>query len=225
MPIGVFGKYPGKRDFMALNLPKGVVGVIENWMQTAVAISRERLGRQWLQYYAVHPIWNFRLGEDIAGTDCIGALMPSIDGIGRYFPLCLIAHAPPGLSFPLFGEISGDWIEGLHARLLSALEEGDVPGPDRLLAGLEAPLATSTGHGAQAFAGGYRLVVPSPDEPESMARFAALEMRVAAKARSLFWTRGGQYVPPQILSAKGLPDPLLYTEMMGGPGGADEQRR
>ncbi len=149
MPVGLFGKYPAKRDFLALNLPKGVVTVLETWLQKAVAISRERLGRQWLSYYSVHPIWNFRLGEEIAGADCLGALMPSVDGVGRYFPLCLVAHAPPGLSFPLFEEISGEWIEALNARLLSVLAEGEGPEPEALMAGLEDPLAATTGQGVE----------------------------------------------------------------------------
>lgn len=225
MPVGVFGKYPGKRDFLALNLPKGVVGVIENWLQTAVAISRERLGRQWVHHYATHPIWNFRLGEEIAGTDCIGALMPSVDGVGRYFPLCMVAHAPPGISFPLFEEIPGDWIELLHARLLSALSDDGALEPDQLLSDLEDPPAASTGDDVQAFAWGYRLLAPSSDDPELMKRLEAFERRVVSKTRSLFWTRGGQYVPPQMLSAKGLPDPVIYSEMMGWSGGIDEQRR
>lgn len=214
MPVGLFGKYPAKRDFLALNLPKGAVTVLETWLQKAVAISRERLGRQWLSYYSVHPIWNFRLGEEIAGADCLGALMPSVDGVGRYFPLCLVAHAPPGLSFPLFEEISGDWIEALNARLLSALAEGEGPEPEALMAGLEDPLAATTGQGVETIPGGYRQALP--EGPEAFARFAALEMRAAARGRSLFWTRGGQYVPAQLLSTQGLPDPALYGDMIGG---------
>ena len=221
MPVGLFGKYPGKRDFLALNLPRGVADVIEPWLQKAVAISRERLGRRWQDYYFIHPIWSFRLGAGITGSDCIGALMPSVDGVGRCFPLCILAHAPAGTAFPLHGDIPGEWTGDLHARLLSALSEDEVPDPESLLAGLGDPPPAAMPEGMIKLAGGYALTGEGGEDDDLSARFAAAEVFAAARGRALFWTEGGQYVPPRILSFAGMPDPALYTMMMGGTGDGD----
>lgn len=218
MPVGLFGKYPGKRDFLALNLPRGVAGVVEPWLQKAVAISRERLGQVWKDYYFIHPIWSFRLGAGIAGSDCIGALMPSVDGVGRCFPLCIVAHAPPQAAFPLYGEIPAEWIGDLHARLLSALSENEVPDPENLLAGLQDPPHAVMPEGMQPLRGGYAFAGEGTEDDGMPARFALAERFTVARGRALFWTQGGQYVPPQLLSFAGMPDPALYTRMMGGTG-------
>ena len=43
MPFGIFGKLPQKRDFIAHNLPRGVLEPFETWLQSAVAASRAEL--------------------------------------------------------------------------------------------------------------------------------------------------------------------------------------
>lgn len=65
-------------------------------MQGCVSASRDNLGELWLQGYLNAPIWRFWLGADICGATVLGALMSSLDGIGRYYPLTLFAYANPG---------------------------------------------------------------------------------------------------------------------------------
>ena len=89
MGFGLFGKLPQKRDFVSVNLPLAVLNPFETWLQSAVAASRSEIGRGWEDYYLVAPIWRFWLGREIFGTVCAGALMPSVDQVGRYFPLAI----------------------------------------------------------------------------------------------------------------------------------------
>ena len=96
MGFGIFGKLPQKRDFIALNLPRAVLEPFENWLQSAIAASRNELGTAWQDLYLVSPIWRFWIGGDILTTACAGALMPSVDSVGRFFPLAIIYHAEPG---------------------------------------------------------------------------------------------------------------------------------
>ena len=109
MGFGLFGKLPQKRDFMSVNLPHAVLNPFETWLQSAVAASRNEIGRNWENYYLVAPIWRFWLGKDVLGTACTGSLMPSVDQVGRYFPLAIMYWAEPGetLTPPLINPIDG----------------------------------------------------------------------------------------------------------------------
>ena len=90
MAFGVFGKLPQKRDFIALNLPRTVLEPFETWLQSAVAASRSELGAAWQELYLVSPIWRFWIGGEIFGVACAGALIPSVDKVGRFFPLAIL---------------------------------------------------------------------------------------------------------------------------------------
>ena len=49
------------------------------------------LGQAWAEAYNRAPIWRFWLGSDFCGEATIGAFMPSVDGVGRPFPLTVFA--------------------------------------------------------------------------------------------------------------------------------------
>ncbi len=144
MPFGLFGKLPQKRDFVSVNLPHAVLNPFETWLQQAVAASRNDMGRTWENYYMVAPIWHFWLGPEIFGTTVAGALMPSVDQVGRYFPLSILYVADQGerLPPPLLAPMD-DWYAQIDQRLLSVLGDHpvDVGG---LLAGLVPPSASTT---------------------------------------------------------------------------------
>ena len=90
MACSLFGKLPSKRDFVAIRAPRRFLTVWENWVQAGLASSREQLGNGWQEAYLSAPIWRFWLGRHLAGRPVLGALMPSVDGIGRYFPVCAL---------------------------------------------------------------------------------------------------------------------------------------
>ena len=148
MPIGVYGKYPGKRDFIALNLPRSVLQPIENWLAAALATSRELLGRKWQGHYMVQPVWDFRIGAGICGRECIGAMVPSVDGVGRTFPLIMLACASAADECylePSDDAESGQWLDQVHERLLLALGDEPPRDPGDLVAGLGEPGAKQLG--------------------------------------------------------------------------------
>ncbi len=96
MPCGLFGKLPAKRDFIALNAPSDFLAVYEKWLQGGLTASRLELGNRWQEAYLNAPIWRFWLGGAHGGQTVAGAFMPSVDGVGRYFPLTVFAAASPG---------------------------------------------------------------------------------------------------------------------------------
>jgi type VI secretion system protein ImpM len=140
MGFGLFGKLPQKRDFLSIGLSSAVLHPLENWLQSAVAASRNDIGRQWQDYYLVAPVWRFWLGPEIVGTACAGALMPSVDQVGRYFPLTIVYVAGPGEALPPpYLDPADRWYQMIEARLLSVLSMHDQADVTNLLGGLLAP--------------------------------------------------------------------------------------
>jgi len=133
MEVGVFGKLPTRRDYVQQGLDRRLMEVLDPWLQNGVAASREALGEGWLDAWLCAPIWRFWLGRRIAGRTALGAMMPSVDGVGRYFPLCVIGSAER-LAPPEMDDHAG-WFDAVETLMLAALAEGGSYEP--LLAGLE----------------------------------------------------------------------------------------
>ena len=87
MPCNLYGKLPTKRDFVAMGATRDFLDQWEPWLQSGVSASQAMLKDQWQQAFLRAPIWRFWLGADLCGVTMIGAFMPSLDKVGRYFPL------------------------------------------------------------------------------------------------------------------------------------------
>ena len=87
---GFFGKFPSHGDFVARRLPAGFLQPWDAWLQAGLADSLDRLGDAWLPTYLNSPIWRFALCVGVCGPQAWGGvLMPSVDRVGRYFPLTI----------------------------------------------------------------------------------------------------------------------------------------
>lgn len=221
MACGVYGKLPAKRDFIALNVSSPVLTVIERWLQGAVAASRNQLGGSWQDIYLTAPIWRFWLGSDICGTWCTGAVMPSVDGIGRYFPLAVVSHGqerealPPPLDDPLEG-----WFEEAESALLSALDTERGLDGYGLLSGMRdasAFVAVRAQDKARAVRRGFIWAdLQSADGTSIPTGIRDEDYRIATQARTYWWTKGGQRYGPRFYSHPGMPDPALYANLLTG---------
>ena len=121
--IALFGKLPARRDFIARNVPGPVLEVVEPWLQESLAQSRESLGKGWLETYLAAPMWRFWWARSLAGAGAAGVLMPSVDRMGRYFPLLGLALAPREADFALPSAADDGWYMALETALLAALDE------------------------------------------------------------------------------------------------------
>ncbi|MEO1457159.1 MAG: type VI secretion system-associated protein TagF [Pseudomonadota bacterium] len=93
---GYFGKISGYGDFVRKDLAPSFIEVWEPWLHAGLQASREALGHRWQEAYLTAPIWRFALPPGLAGPEgMIGVLMPSVDRVGRFFPLTLAA--PSGI--------------------------------------------------------------------------------------------------------------------------------
>jgi type VI secretion system protein ImpM len=61
-------------------------------LQSCVAESQRALGGAWLDRYLTAPVWRFILTPGVLGArGWAGVLLPSVDRVGRYFPLTVCA--------------------------------------------------------------------------------------------------------------------------------------
>jgi type VI secretion system protein ImpM len=218
MPVGVYGKYPGKRDFIATNVPRSVLTPLEAWLQGGMASSRESLARAWESAYLVQPIWNFWIGASVTGVDCAGALVPSVDRIGRHFPLVILAHAGPEIAgFASWRRVmSSEWPACVHARLLSALDDHPPSEQQILIDGLSDPEAAdkTMPESAASIGNGHRIFIQGADSESAAEAVASIHRLTSDTMRSIWWTGGSGLVQAQIATFIGMPDIKFMAAMM-----------
>lgn len=119
---GFYGKLPSHGDFLSRRLPRQFIEPWDRWLQGGLAASREQLGKDWLKTFLVSPIWEFALAPGLCGQEAwAGVMMPSVDKVGRYFPLTLAAKVEQGRLSHLFDPACA-WFEKLSQLALSTLE-------------------------------------------------------------------------------------------------------
>jgi type VI secretion system protein ImpM len=128
-PRGFSGKIPARGDFVQSGLPRDFVDPWHDWQSLVIAGSRTLMGDGWLDAFLEAPVWRFVLPAGMSGPRAaIGLIMPSVDKVGRYFPLTLAA-------LPDAGTPNADdwpaWLDAAEALGRLALDE-DAP-PDRLM--------------------------------------------------------------------------------------------
>lgn len=226
MRCGLFGKLGAKRDFVALATPRAFLEAWEPWVQASLSASRHVLGPRWQEAYLTAPVWRFWLGDAICGATVAGAIMPSLDGIGRYYPLTLhaVAEADAPIAPPDI-DPQDAWFEAAESLLLSTLAR------DAAFERIAAALADLAPPRSRPPAGGEALVPLDRDVVAAMvangdfaASLSALRSASAAAcaAASFWWTSGGDDFPALALCCRGLPDPYHYARLLTGDLGCDD---
>ena len=95
MEVGLYGKLPSHGDFLRRRASDAFVRVWDPWLQECLAASRAALGDRWLDVYLTSPAWRFVRARARAAAPVIGLMVPSVDRVGRYFPLTMVAELPP----------------------------------------------------------------------------------------------------------------------------------
>jgi type VI secretion system protein ImpM len=220
MRCGLFGKLPAKRDFLALHAPRRFLDVWEPWMQAGISASRQELGPAWQQAFLHAPIWRFWLGADLAGTAIIGAFMPSLDGVGRYYPLTVFACSDANALLPPPEFDTQDaWFEAAEDFLLSTLTP-DIP-YEQTIAALDAlPPPASAAPPAdasmQAIDGACAMAAAGRPFTELFASLRRADHLHAYAASTFWWTIGGEGYEPLALHSLRMPGPSVFAAMLTG---------
>lgn len=129
--FGAFGKMPALGDFFRFDIDPAFVCAWDRWLQSGLAHLRGDLGARWTGCYTTAPIWRFTLTAGLAGPQgAQGVMMPSIDRVGRQFPLTLAMTLPAGRSALLTHLAAAPAFETLELAALDAL--GDAMTRERL---------------------------------------------------------------------------------------------
>ena len=221
---GYHGKLIAKGDFVTRRLPRSFVGPWDSWLQDVVGGSRTRMGEAWLDAYLTSPIWRFALSAGLCGESAAaGVLMPSVDRVGRYFPLTVVAMLADGndlLAVPVAG---AGWFGKCEELVRSALADAfDFDGFDAQVAALGLPAAGESGLAAASALGGdpgpgLRLAIPSADAVDQAYRQLA-ERFLSASYRpfSLWWTSGSEDGAGTFIACNGLPSVEGFAAFLDG---------
>ncbi|HJW12307.1 MAG TPA: type VI secretion system-associated protein TagF [Albitalea sp.] len=119
MTAGWFGKMPYLGDFASRRLPDEFIRGWDDWLQRGLAAMHAELGADWLARYLVAPVRRFWLAPGLLGdSGWAGVLMPSVDSVGRHFPLTIAQHAA-SLDAML---AAGDWFRAVDAAARKVLD-------------------------------------------------------------------------------------------------------
>ena len=240
-PPGWYGKLPTLGDFASRRLESDFIEPWDLWLGEGLAAQREQLGDAWLDAYLASPVWRFVLmpgvlqGQTQAGA-LAGVLMPSVDKVGRYFPLTLVT---PLATLPRsVGEIESllGWLHRLEDVAVDAMhDDWSIDELDGALEALPLPVAASTDwpehleapRAALADALGTDLSFVDVSGVRSRAELAALFASVlgatqapvpAAVADGMAFWLADNPTEPRLLVSRGLPGRDDFVSMLGASG-------
>ena len=215
MSCGLFGKLPSKRDFVAYNVSRPFLDNWERWLQAAMAESRLVVGEAWQNLFLTMPIWRFWLGKDVFGQAVVGALMPSVDGVGRYFPLSLCALEPAGarLAAPPREDVNA-WLDSGEHLLLAMLEEGFSADLPTLLRDFPGPPLAAPANGTMTLRSVTQWVQPPQTVAQGFAEIEAQDAGHLNDNRGFWWTLGGAQHAQQLVTTDGAPATRFLSGLM-----------
>jgi type VI secretion system protein ImpM len=185
--IGFYGKIPSRGDFVRSGLPRGFINPWDAWLRGGIAASWTVLGADWLDAWMEAAVWNFALSPGLCGPDAVlGLWMPSVDRVGRYFPLTLAAVVKEGELSDLVRE-SGGFLTAAERAGRDALEH-DI-GPDDLA---------------------NRILAAASAEPAN----PGIDLSMCPIAGACWWTEGSPRVPRGAFANSAMPDERTFATML-----------
>ncbi|HZS84329.1 MAG TPA: type VI secretion system-associated protein TagF [Stellaceae bacterium] len=235
-----YGKLPARGDFVSRRFGRAFIEAWDAWLRSGLVASKAALGSAWRDLYLTSPIWRFALAAGACGPNmAVGIMMPSVDAVGRYFPLVLGLEMPPNCDLGASVAAEG-WYAALEALALAALEDGfsldrldaplclsplqDLPlpragegrGEGQLTAAPPHPSLSPEGRGffgaaeGRGFCRRIALAETAPLPPELCLRHMAQERA------TLWWSAGSERVAPSLLLCSGLPQDAAFAALLDG---------
>ncbi|CDN51833.1 type VI secretion system-associated protein TagF [Neorhizobium galegae] len=91
--LGFFGKLPSHGDFVSIGLGRKLQAALDAWLQSSLHAIQAEFGNQWERRFRSMPSWRFIVDRDLWGPATVaGVIVPSLDRVGRSFPLVLAAQ-------------------------------------------------------------------------------------------------------------------------------------
>jgi type VI secretion system protein ImpM len=220
---GWLGKIACLGDFASRRLPLPAAQACDAWLARSIDASRTQLGDRWLETYLTSPLWRFAWAPGVLDAQWwFGVLMPSVDNVGRYFPLLVAqARAQPLHDAPALQQLERWYAQVAGATLATLQPAGTVEHFEEALAqvpalpeGTPAPDVIDTqwpDRTCHEFAVGANLA----DGMLGHARAATLE-RLRGCSLWSAWRPGPDGGEAAVSIAVGLPAPASFTQLLRG---------
>jgi type VI secretion system protein ImpM len=224
--VAWYGKLPGTGDFASRRLDADQIETVDAWLTDIMVALRGHDPEGWLNAYLASPSWRFAwlpgaAPAPLSGRTWIGVVMPSVDSVGRYFPLIFLhgLEQMPAVATEI--DTLMTWLTRLDDIAAAALDEDWVI--DQLEAalfalGLPEPLSTRSGSSVlpQTRENGTNRFALGDSASVADALFgAAREEWIAAHGSNCFWYCSTQQYPATLLTTSGLRADLLAETLFG----------
>ncbi len=229
--IGLFGKLPSHGDFLRRRASDGFVDAWDAWLRECLAESRAALGERWLDVYLTSPAWRFVCAAGTCGPDpVIGLMVPSVDRVGRYFPLTLVANLPHDVNLIAATTASAAFFDRAERLVIETLAAEDIDferfdeqvfalGDALESIALPPRVVLDPGEAGMVGEGGQSWQIPIGSAAELARVFEQLlSQRLSSMydPLGLWWTEGSSAVEPSCLIARGLPRPNTFGALLDG---------
>jgi type VI secretion system protein ImpM len=228
--VGLFGKLPSHGDFLRRRVPNEFVDAWDSWLRECLPASRNALGERWLDLYLTSPAWRFICAAGTCGpSPVIGLMVPSVDRVGRYFPLTLVAPLPAEVNPIIAATASTAFFDNAERLIIETLatDEIDFDAFDaqvvllgEALESILPPRVVLDPAASAVLNDGSQLWQMPIGSTGDIARIFAqlLSQRLSSlyEPLMLWWTEGSSPVEPSCLVSKGLPHPSSFVALLDG---------
>ncbi len=223
--LGFFGKIPLTGDFIHRRMSSVFMNRWDEWLKVNILHSQQKLGDRWLPIYSQSPMWRFCIAPRVIDDKAyLGIMIPSVDSVGRYFPLT-VAQAVDKKALPfMLSDTANHWFQNIEDLLLDLLEgyEPNLQVFDAKISALKPKWIDSINNipTAQTSLNGsfnLHLEVSSANSiNNSLSSLMLHNLLESNKGFTFWWNEGSEAYQPNILLSDKLPAKEQFSALLDG---------
>ena len=115
-----FGKLPSIGDFVGRRMSHELTTDWDYWLRSGLDQLRSDAPDTWTQRFVHSPIWFFLTPARITGVPACGVIAPSVDRVGRFYPLTVMSLAAERQQAMADAATLSRFLAGAHAAVVDA---------------------------------------------------------------------------------------------------------
>jgi type VI secretion system protein ImpM len=157
LSVAVFGKTPRMGDFLRVGSGGAAGEALEQWVEQGLAMAEAKRGSAWPSIYAAGATYAFIFRPPRASgakEALVGVIKPSVDSVGRRFPLVVYSSALPRPNVPwphVLPIALGDFFDAAATLLLEADSVTGIADMQAALRGVPMPHLADAERSAQEY--------------------------------------------------------------------------
>jgi type VI secretion system protein ImpM len=223
--LGFFGKIPLTGDFIHRRMSSVFMNRWDEWLKINILHSQTQLGERWLPIYSQSPMWRFCIAPGVIDDKAyLGIMIPSVDSVGRYFPLTVAQAVDPKAIPFMLADTANQWFQNIEDLLLDLLEgyEPNLQVFDAKVAALQPKWIDAIADipaGQASIDKGFnlRLEVNSANTiNHSVSSFMLHNLVESKKGFTFWWNEGSEAYQPSVLFSDKLPAADQFCGLLDG---------